>query len=368
VSMGGVTVSRATLHNFDEIERLGVALNDTVVVTRGGDVIPKIKSVKERAADGERRKIEVPALCPSCHGALTVVSSPGAAMVVQCDNKEQCVAQSLGRILHFCRRDAMDIQGLGPRTVNKLLDYGLVASPADLFLLTKESIGKVDGFKEKSTSVLHAAIADAAANRSLERLIIGLGIPRIGRASARSLALHAGSIKGLANLATLSRDDLMQLPNVAEKSAEAIHGFLTEPRVLEELVALDKTVVSASVVDDEGPEDPYSAPAGSRGGTAEEGDGGNSFAGKTFAFTGKMETLVRPEAMKHIRTLGGKTVSVVSKKTDYVVVGTDPGVKYQKALRAGCTILAEEDLLALFNAAQGADGGAESLSPPSPVS
>lgn len=347
VSVGGVVISRATLHNFDEVKRLDVAINDTVLVERGGDVIPKIKSVAARAAAADRKFIGIPTACPSCGEEVEVSKKERMATLVLCPNRLSCAAQSLGRLLHFCRRDSMDIQGLGEKTGIKLLANNLIINPSDLFSVSKASLLELDGFQEKSATALYSAIQNANGTRSLERVIIGLGIPGVGRASSRALALHAKSIEGLAKLAELSPEDLMTLPNVAEKSAASIHGFLNEPRVAMELHALASSLSVASVVDDPDLDVAFDAASASN---AEDGDDdGNPFAGKTVAFTGKLEMMPRPEAMKCIRSLGGKTVSVVTKNTGFLVAGSDPGVKFQKALRIGTPILAEEDLIVLLD-------------------
>lgn len=347
VSVGGVVISRATLHNFDEVKRLDVAINDTVIVERGGDVIPKIKSVATRPATADRMFIDIPSTCPSCGEVVEVSKKERMATLVLCPNRLSCAAQSLGRLLHFCRRDSMDIQGLGEKTGIKLLSNNLIIHPSDLFSVSKASLLGLDGFQEKSATALYSAIQNANGTRSLERVIIGLGIPGVGRASSRALALHAKSIEGLAKLAELSPEDLMTLPNVAEKSAASIHGFLNQPRVAMELHALASSLSVASVVDDPDLDTVFDAAAAS---SAEDGDvDGNPFAGKTVAFTGKLEIMPRPEAMKCIRSLGGKIVSVVTKNTGFLVAGSDPGVKFQKALRIGTPILAEEDLIVLLD-------------------
>jgi DNA ligase (NAD+) len=388
VSVGGVTVTRATLHNFDEIERLGVAVGDSVVVQRCGDVIPKIKKVKDRASNGKRSKIIVPTECPSCHGCVSVTRNSEGSTTVQCACAETCAAQGLGRILHFCGRNAMDITGLGVKTAAKLLESSLLVSPSDLFMLTVDAIKQLDGFKDKSATSLYMSIRDAATNRSLERVIVGIGIPGVGRASARDLAVHAGSIRGLLALGSASRDILMRLPNVAEKSADAIHAFLTNERVIGELIGLDAAIVPRSVVDDdEGDYDifssssddsstsePSSAPAPVPGlnqdadidsryiyvnGRDEDGNqpacpSSTDLTGLSFAFTGKMELMPRPAAVKGVRRFGGKVATVVSKRTNYVVVGSDPGLKHQKAIQLGVPVISENELLLMLRNASSA--------------
>jgi DNA ligase (NAD+) len=373
VSIGGVTVARATLHNFDEIERLGVAIGDSVIVQRGGDVIPKIKKVKDRAPNDVRKEILVPAECPSCRGPVTVARVAEGSTTVTCYNVEQCTAQGLGRVLHFCSRNAMDITGLGTKTATKLLNSGLLFTPSDLFSLTVPVIAQLDGFKSKSASSLHSSIRDAANNRSLERVIIGLGIPGVGRASARDLALYAGTISGLISLGNANREDLMRLPNVAAKSAEAIHAFVTETRIISELLALDAAIIPRSVVDSDSSDDnlfstailskastesaqstsTYAAPNDSESGI-NAGDRGHGnlidLTGLSFTFTGKMGMMSRPIAMKGIRRFGGKVATTVSKNTSYVVVGSDPGLKHEKALRLGVPVLTEAELLSMLRA------------------
>jgi DNA ligase (NAD+) len=351
VSIGGVRVARATLHNFDEIARLGIAVNDLVVVQRGGDVIPKIAKVQTQANPEERKPILIPEHCPSCKGPVTV-KKDGGATVVECEDSDKCTAQTLGRLKYFCSRDAMDIAGIGVKTAVKLLESGIVVTPADLFTISVESIMRLEGFQERSAEQLHLSIADAATNRSLERLVVALGIPGVGRASARALAVHAGSIEGLIGIGQRDSEHLLTLPHVAEKSAHSIHAFLSEPKSVDELLKLARHVSTKTVADGILEESP-AAIARRIADTATDNEDQVTLEGKTFAFTGRMEVLSRPLAMKEVRDYGGKVVSIVSKKTNYVVSGSAPGLKHHKALRLGVRILTEDDFRVLLASVKG---------------
>lgn len=364
VSIGGVTITRASLHNFDEVERLGVAINDKVLVQRGGDVIPKIKEVREFAPEDVRRPIRIPEVCPSCGGPVTVRNFVDGATTVLCGNVEKCTAQELGRLIHFSAKQAMNISGLGMKTLYKLMFSQLVAAPADLFALDFNGLMRLDKFGEKSATNLLNSIRDAATNRSLERLVIGLGVPGVGRGSARHLALLAQTMDGLIELQHCSVARLMEMPNFAEKSAEHVLEFFKSARVQDELKILKKYIRPISVVDSTNSSVSYLSGAdGNQSDVGSDGsqqsdsttEGKNLFEGKSFAFTGKLELMNRPAAMDVIRDLGGRVVRTVSKKTDYVIFGSNPGVKYQKALRVKVTTLAEEDLMNMLAGAVGRD-------------
>lgn len=339
VEIGGVTVRRATLHNYDEILRLDLCVGDTVLVQRGGDVIPKIKMVKEKAEAGLRKTPVAPSMCPSCGGPVEVGSVPLEATTVSCMQRDSCAAQTRGRLQHFARRDAMDISGLGPQTISKLLESGLVSRLADLFSLTVESIGSIEGFKEKSSRSLYASI-QAARGRSLERVIVGFGIPGVGLSTARNLAECVQTVGGLRELGQGDGSELLSLPTVADVSRGAIIAFLRETWVQEELAALAEALAPASVADFRVSEAVLES--------QRRKDGDDAVAGKTFAFTGKMDSMSRIEAGKRVKTLGGETSSTLTKRTDYLVAGRDAGSKVNKAARIRVQVISEIEFLDLL--------------------
>ncbi len=335
-TIGGATIRRATLHNFDEVKRLGVGVGDEVVLERGGDVIPKITRV---VSQGERRvPIVVPTACPCCGASVKVKTNDAGNTEVSCSESNVCAGQNLGRLIHFVSRDAMEITGMGTKTISKLLDSGLVVRLADFFKLTMEDLLTLDGIKEKTANSLYSAIRDAAGNRTLERLIIALGVPGIGRTSARALALKAETLDGLRDLTSPGNPALLSMPNVAEKSAERIAEYLRSTRIQTELRELNRVLVLSGVVEEPDDVDDDTKNVSVRG---------IQISGKQFAFTGTLNSMCRREAMKRIREAGGR-VGVLTVKTDYLICGVDPGFKYQKAQRLRVPVLFEDDLVELF--------------------
>lgn len=338
VKVGGAVLSRATLHNFDEIQRLGVAVGDEIRVERGGDVIPKVLSVVRRSEDEDREQIEPPDRCPSCQGEVRTKIERSGAVLVLCKNKENCTAQTFGRLIHFSGRDAMEVKGLGKKTAEKLVQAGVVVNPADLFRLTIDDLLSLEGFAQKSASQLYESIQDAKTNRSLERLVIGMGIPGVGRTSAKALALKVGSIEGLLDIASSENGDelLLSVPNFAEQSASVVFEHLKLHKVTSELKALQKHVNLRYVVDDEEID-------------ALEANEVRSISGKTFVFTGRFVSMSRPQVMKWIKRSGGRVTSSVSSKTDYVVSGLEPGNKYFKAQRLKVKTVQEAEFFQFFD-------------------
>ena len=309
--IGGVTVSRATLHNEDEIERLGLQIGDRVQVERGGDVIPKVVQVVARPES--RRPFQMPAQCPVCGGR--VVREEGAA-ANRCINTS-CPARLKETILHFAARKVMGIDGMGEALVDQLVDKGLAKSIAGLYDLRKEQLVALERMGEKSAERVLRQI-EQSRERPLERVIFGLSIPQVGERLARTLADHFGSIDSLAGA---SVEELQQAPDVGPKVAESIHQFFREPRNVELIERLRK--------------------AGLRFEEARQRRDGGPLAGKTFVLTGALEKYTREEAQRRIEELGGKVTSSVSKKTDYVVAGADPGSKLDKAKALGVKVLDE---------------------------
>lgn len=318
VDVGGVTVSRASLHNREEVERKDVRPGDHVRIQRAGDVIPQ---VLERIVEPGRRRgpaFQMPDRCPVCesevvrHGPLDF-----------CTNGLACPAQLKGRIQHFASRDALDIRGLGERTVEQLLDTHLVESVVDVFRLKEEDLVELDGFAELSARNLVDAIQQAKIV-TLDRFLYALGIPEVGSQTARDLAAH---FRTLDAFLSASRDELESVPGIGPTIAEAVQDFLQSDGTEEVIAGLREHGLQLI----EAPE-----------------EGGGDLDGLTFVFTGGLETVTRSKAEELVRSLGGRTSSSVSSKTDYVVAGSDPGSKLDKATELGVKVLTERDFLAML--------------------
>jgi DNA ligase (NAD+) len=320
VQLGGTTIRHATLHNEDEIERLGVQINDRVLLERGGDVIPKIVSVVEQAPD--RRPFRMPSRCPVCGGE--VFREEGEA-VRRCLS-QTCPAKLKESLLHWASRKAMKIDGLGDRLVDQLVEKNLVRDVADLYRLEKQSLQDLERMGPKSAENL---VKEINASRSLEfwRLLFGIGIRHVGERTAQILARHFGSIERLEHA---SPEELEQVHEIGPKLAESIYRFLRQPEnhgLIERLRNAGLPMKSDAV------EEPQLAPV---------------FAGKTFVLTGTLDTMTREEATALIAERGGRVSSSVSKKTDFVLTGRDAGSKLQKAQDLGVRILDEREFSAML--------------------
>ncbi|WP_295623781.1 NAD-dependent DNA ligase LigA [uncultured Nitrosomonas sp.] len=325
VFVGGATVTNATLHNADEIERKDVHIGDTVIVRRAGDVIPEIVAVilEKRRADAQI--FLMPEHCPVC-GAKAVRLANEA--VLRCTGGLFCPAQRKQAILHFASRRAMDIEGLGDKLVNQMVDQAIVRTPADLYKLGLGALANLERMAEKSANNILRAI-EKSKHTTLARFIYALGIRNVGEATAKDLAIHLGSLDRLIEAGS---ERLQQIPDVGPVVAQSIADFFAEAHnceVIEQLRAcgvhwVEHEGISALVV------------------------GMKPLHGKTFVLTGTLPTLSREEAKEKIEALGGKVSGSVSKKTDYVVVGVDPGSKYDKALSLGILVLDELGLLKLL--------------------
>ena len=336
ILIGGATLSRATLHNFDEVRRLGVAIGDTVRVERGGDVIPKVLNVEKECESPTRVMVAPPESCPSCGGDVSATKERNGTTYVCCVNKGKCNSQTLGRVIHFASRNAMDITGLGKKTAQKLVEIGLISSLADVFRMTLDDILSLEGFANKSSASLCENIQVAATSRSLEQLIVGIGLPTVGRTSAHALALKVESIRGLLDIGTDERghEILMGVPNIAEKSAGIIHEHLKKTTVQSELNALSLVVKPRCLVAEEDIDEATVTVA--------------TISAKCFVFTGKFEHMSRPAVMKWIKKSGGRVTSDVSRKTDFIIAGSEPGNKYFKAQRLGIKTVQETEFFELF--------------------
>ncbi len=325
VFVGGVTVTNATLHNEDEIRRKDLRIGDRVVVRRAGDVIPEVVRVLPDQRPATAREFHMPTSCPVC--ASQIVRNADEA-VARCSGGLYCPAQRKQALLHFASRRAMDIEGLGDKLVEQLVDGAVVRTPADLYRLGLLALASLERMAEKSASNLLAAI-EQSKQTTLERFIYALGIRNVGAATARDLARHFGSLD---RLLAADAGQLLQVPDVGPIVAQSICQFCSEPHNLEVIEQLR----AAGVVWREGE---ALLPAG------------GTLAGKIVVLTGSLPTLTRDVAKAIIEAAGGKVSSAVSKKTDFVVAGSEAGSKLDKAQLLGVTVIDEERLLALVNAA-----------------
>jgi len=313
VQVGGVTVSRSTLHNMDEIERLELQIGDTVLIERAGEVIPHVLKVVKPGKN--RKPFRMPKNCPECGSAIHHVEGEVA---YRCVNTA-CPAKRKESILHFAGRHAMDIDGLGEKIVDQLVDKGMVKDVADLYSLKLEDVAELERMAEKSAQNLLEEI-EASKKNSLARLIYALGIQFVGERTGQLLAEHFSSLE---ELAAAKEEELEQVPEVGPKVAASIVEFFSEPANRQLIKKLAKAGVRP---------------------TAEKREvKSDKFAGKSFVFTGGLANRTREEAGAIVQQHGGKVSGSVSKKTDYVVVGTDPGSKYEKAKELGVTILSESE-------------------------
>jgi DNA ligase (NAD+) len=320
VFIGGTTVGRATLHNQDEIERLGVKIGDWVVVERGGDVIPKVvRVIDDKKHPRGTRKFHMPAKCPECGGH--VVRTEGEADH-RCINAA-CPAKLRESILHFASRGVMNIEGMGESLVNQLADRGLVRNVADIFELTEEKLLSLDRVGKKSAQNLLDEI-EAAKQLPLERVIFGLGIRMVGERTAEFLAEHFGTMDALAGA---TEEELLQVNEVGPRIAASIREFFDEPANRKLLERLRKAGLAFKGVKKER---------------------GAQLADKTFVITGTLPTYSRDEAKKMIEDAGGRTSGSVSKKTDFVLAGSDAGSKLDKAKELRVIVIDEAELLKML--------------------
>ena len=319
VEVGGVTVSRATLHNFDELKRKDIKIGDWVLVERSGDVIPQVvKSISEKRTGSEKSKA-IPKKCPACG---TNVIREEREVAVRCPNK-LCPARLKWRVKYYASRDAMDIDHLGGSTIDKLIGDGFIDNIADLYFLKKEQILKLEGFKEKSAQNLLDSI-EKSKKQDLSRLIYGLGIRHVGKYAAQLLASKYNSLD---KLSKASIEELEEINGLGDKSAEAIVTFF----VTEENIKLIEKLKNIGVK------------------TKEIRKENLPLQGKKFVFTGGLATLSRLQASDLIKQKGGIVASSISKDISYVVVGDNPGSKYEKAKKMGLPIINENEFKELMS-------------------
>ncbi|MFQ5605689.1 MAG: NAD-dependent DNA ligase LigA [bacterium] len=314
VKIEGVEISRATLHNQDEIDRKDIRIGDWVVIQRAGDVIPEVVKVIESKRTGKEEKYQIPSTCPVC--GSQVVRIEGEA-VHRCQN-HSCPAQLKEGIRHFASKGAMDIDGLGEKLVDQLVEKGLVQNVADLYSLTLEQIAGLERMAEKSARNLLEAI-EKSKNADLSRLLFALGIRFVGEHVARLLAQEFKSVENLQN-ATL--DELQQVYEIGPQVAESVVAYFREEHNLETLERLRQAGIKMQQLES-------------------KKDG--KFNGKTFVFTGVLRHFSRSEAERLVESLGGRAASSVSRNTDFVVVGENAGSKAQKARELGVPIVREEE-------------------------
>ena len=318
VNVGGVTVSHVTLHNTDEIERLGLQIGDSVLIQRAGEVIPQVVKVMKQ---GERRtEFRMPSECPICGGE---VFRAEGEVAYRCMNKA-CPAQLKESLRHFAGRHAMDIDGLGDALVDQLVEKKIVRDVADLYTLRADQIEVLERMGEKSAANLIGEIERSRA-ADLARVIYGIGIPFVGERTAQVLAEHFGS---LANLENASEADLDEVNEIGEKTASGIAEYFREQRNREVIEKLKKQL---------------KIPVAER----KKPRSGGALAGKIFVLTGTLPTYSRDEAKRMIEAAGGRVTGSVSKKTDYVVAGDEAGSKLQKAKSLGAKVIDEKALVAL---------------------
>ncbi|OGU39229.1 MAG: DNA ligase (NAD(+)) LigA, partial [Hydrogenophilales bacterium RIFOXYA1_FULL_63_33] len=326
VFVGGVTVTNATLHNQDEIDRKDVRVGDTVIVRRAGDVIPEVvAAVVERRPQPEPPRFNILhsyPVCPVCGSHVVRIEGEAAA---RCTGGLYCPAQRKQALLHFAGRRAMDIEGLGDKLVDQLVERGLVHSPADVYGLSLDTLAGLERMAEKSAANLVAAIGTSKAT-TLARFIFALGIRNVGEATAKDLAQYFGSLD---KLIAATETDLMAVRDVGPIVAQSIVQFFAEPHNLEVVGRLRKAGVHW-------PE------------TSGMQQSAGILAGKTLVLTGSLPTLTRDAAKEKIEAAGGKVAGSVSKKTDYVVAGEEAGSKLAKAQELGVAILDEAGLLSLL--------------------
>lgn len=321
VLVAGSTISRATLHNQDEVERKDIRIGDTVVIEKGGDVIPKVVEVDLKKRVSTSRPWKMPATCPVCD---TKVSKKASEVAYRCPNPK-CASQALRRIIFFAGKSGMDIDHLGQKVCEQLVELGLVRSFADIYALTAEDLEQLEGFKEKSIQNLLEGI-EASRHVPLARLIGALGIPYVGGGTADLLAMTAGDLE---TLLEITKEELLEVDGIGEKVADSVIDYISDPKNVHEIKALLARGVK--------PEKPKRVRSKD-----------HAFYGKVFVLTGALADFTRTQAANLIKERGGKVTSSVSKKTDYVLVGEDPGSKYEKAQKLNIKTLDEKSFQKLL--------------------
>jgi DNA ligase (NAD+) len=322
VNVGGVEVARATLHNFSEVLRKDLRIGDTVIVERAGDVIPQVVMPVESSRTGTERKFKIPIECPICKGSISVSSDKKTAI---CTNV-RCPAQLRRSLSHFVSRGGMDIEGLGQKRIDQLIDVGLLNSISSIYSLTTEQLKELERFGDRSSESLIEEI-DKSKKQPFHRLLFALGIPQVGTQTAKILANQFGSMERLQNATLL---ELQRLDSIGPEIAKNITEFFADDKIRKTISELAKAGLSLSAVIEKNTSSP------------------GRFTGLTFVFTGTLTRWKRDEAGRIIESHGGTVSSTVSSKTDYVVAGIEAGSKLQKAEKLGLKILSEAEFAKLI--------------------
>jgi DNA ligase (NAD+) len=312
VQVGGVEVSRATLHNQDEVNKKDVRIGDTVIIQRAGDVIPEVVQVITSKRTGSEKKFRMPSKCPVC--GAEVVREEAIHRCIGLD----CSAQLKGRIKHFASKRAMDIDGLGVKLIDQLVEKGLVKDVADIYYIKKDQLIALERMADKSAQNIIDAIEESK-TKPLSKFLYALGIRHVGETTAEDLARHFSHLDDLFNL---SEEDLMEVEGIGPEVAASVHQFFSDKKNEESIDRLKKAGVK--VIEPK---------------TKEKG----KLAGRVFVFTGALQAFGRDEARNLVESMGGTTASSVSKKVDFVVVGEDPGSKFDKAKELNIKTLTEEE-------------------------
>jgi DNA ligase (NAD+) len=312
VKVGGVEVSRATLHNQDEIDKKDVRVGDSVVIQRAGDVIPEVVQVIESKRTGREKKFKMPSKCPVC--GAEVIKEEAIHRCIGLD----CPAQLKGRIKHFASKRAMDIEGLGVKLIDQLVDKGLIKDVADIYYISKEDLIELERMADKSAQNIIDAI-EASKTKPLSKFLYALGIRHVGETTAEDLARR---FTRLDDFFRLSEEDLTEVEGIGPEVSASVYQFFRDKKNKESIERLKKAGVTV---------------------IEPKAKGKGKLAGKTFVFTGALKTFGRDEARNIVESMGGMTASSVSKKVDFVVVGEDPGSKFDKAKQLGIKTLTEEE-------------------------
>lgn len=317
VFLAGSTISRATLHNQDEIDRKGIRVGDAVVIEKGGDVIPKVVRVDKEMRPNGTHAWNMPRICPSC--GTDVICVPGE-VAFRCSNSSKCPEQRLRRMIHFVGKEAMDIDSMGEKVVEQLINKGFVKQFSDIFTLTEEQLYQLEGFKKKSVDNLMSSIKRSR-DVPLSRFIMALGIRHVGTKLAEDLANKIGDINILARMPP---EELMEIEGIGEKVARGIHEYFSDKHHLEEISRLIAAGVRLQKVDVKNYKE-------------------HPFNNKIFVLTGTLEKYTRSIASSLIKERGGKVTDSVTKKIDYVLAGESPGSKLDKARQLGIRVLTEAE-------------------------
>lgn len=323
VFLAGSKISRATLHNQEEVARKDIRIGDLATIEKGGDVIPKVVSVDPKARSHHSKSWKMPDKCPSCGAHLVKVAGEVA---VRCPNAKGCPDQNLRKVVYFAGKGAMDIEHMGEKIVEQLIDKGFVKTPSDIYKLTKKELAQLDGFKEKAIERLMTSIQDSR-HVSLTRFIMALGIKHVGEGIAELLAKRAGDIH---TLSRMTQEELMNISGIGEKVAGSVVEYFADEKNLQEL----KELLASGVMPQK---------------IAVVKHTGHPFNDKTFVLTGTLEHYTREAASKLIKERGGNVTGSVSKNTNYVLAGESPGSKLEKAKALDVTVLSESEFKKMLN-------------------